>query len=80
MSEEWKEKAADLGRVINRLAVPHPELEPLVTAWVNFANKHGIRVGVLKRKRKAMPDYDDAGLLAIALNDAGLKVITRKEF
>lgn len=46
MSEGWKEKAADIGKIINRHAKAHPELEGLATAWGNFAKKHGIGVGV----------------------------------
>lgn len=80
MNEGWQEKAADIGRAINRHATLHPELQPLVTAWVNFASKHGIAGSVLKRMRKTLPALEDAGLQAIALNGAGLKVIARNKF
>lgn len=60
MRIKWNEDAAAIGRLIQESAQRHSELGPLLTAWKNFARKHGIGT---------LPDSDQDALVLVHHNE-----------
>lgn len=64
MSKAWKEKALELGKIIQESAKAHPELHPLCMSFKNFARKHHIY------------HQSDTAALSAILEKSGLSIIT----
>lgn len=43
MPETWKKMAIEIGVVIQKTAAHHPQLNPLYSAYMNYAQKHRIQ-------------------------------------
>lgn len=85
MSEEWKPKAAAIGKIILDLAGIYPEIDPLAHSYLNFSRKYSVegssQAAAMKSRRVAMGVNPKRLRTALAAFDkAGLVVIDREDY
>ena len=68
MTEPWKQKAMEIGKIVREAARKHPELVPLCNSWMNFA-----------RKRHLHRQADNADVIRVLLERHGLAIIAKQD-